>query len=120
MAILTLTTDWHEGDHYLSSLKGKLYSLMPELQIVDITHQLPSFAYIKAAFVLQNSYRSFPKGTVHLVGINSESTSENAHVAVFHDGHYFIGADNGIFGLMFNSHPDKAVIIEHSGETTFP
>ena len=66
MAIITLITDWHEGDHYLSALKGKLIGLMPELQIVDISHQLPSFAYIKAAFILRNSYRSFPKGTVHI------------------------------------------------------
>ena len=52
--------------------------------------------------------------------MNSEATAENPHVAVFHDGQYFIGADNGIFGLMFNSKPEKAVVIEHSAKTTFP
>ncbi len=120
MAIITLITDWHEGDHYLSALKGKLMGLMPELQIIDISHQLPSFAYIKASFILRNCYRSFPKGTVHIVGVNSEATPANPHIAVLHDGQYFIGADNGIFGLMFHSKPDKIIEIEHTAITTFP
>lgn len=120
MAIITLISDWQQNDHYLSALKGKLYSLMPDLRIVDITHQLPPFAYIKGAFMLRNSYRSFPKGTVHIVCINSEATKNTPHIAVKNEGHYFIGADNGIFGILFPDNPEKAIILEHSTETVFP
>lgn len=120
MAIITLTTDWNSGDHYLSALKGKLMSLLPGVTIVDITHQLPAFAYIRAAFILRNSYKSYPKGTVHLIGVNSEASKDTPHVAILHEDQYFIGADNGMFGVMFNGKPDKAFLLEHSTETTFP
>jgi S-adenosyl-L-methionine hydrolase (adenosine-forming) len=93
---------------------------MPNLRIVDISHQLPPFAYIKAAFMLRNSFRSFPKATVHMVCINSEATPNSPHIAVQNDGHFFIGADNGIFGIMFNEKPDKVILLDHSTETVFP
>jgi S-adenosyl-L-methionine hydrolase (adenosine-forming) len=120
MAIITLISDWQQGDHYLSALKGKILNLMPEVRIIDISHQTPSFGYIKAAFVLRNSYRSYPKGTVHMVCVNSEASPGSPHIAIFHEGHFFIGADNGIFGIMFNDKPDKIVVLEHSTETVFP
>ena len=120
MPIITLITDWHNHDHYLSALKGKLLGQLPNVRIVDITHQIPAFGYIRAAFVLRNCYRSFPTGTIHLVGVNSEASLQTPHVAISHDGHYFIGADNGMFGLMFNSDPEKAVKLIHDSESTFP
>jgi S-adenosyl-L-methionine hydrolase (adenosine-forming) len=120
MAIITLISDWQQNDHYLSALKGKLYSLLPNVNIVDISHQVPAFGFIKAAFILRNSYRSFPKGTVHLVCINSEATPKIPHIAVYNDGHFFLGADNGVFGIMFPDKPEKVVVLEHSTITVFP
>ena len=120
MAIITLTTDWFNSDYYLGSLKGKILSLFPEVQIVDITHQIPSFAYTQAAFLLKNSYRSFPAGTVHIVGVNSEASEDNPYVAIKHEGHYFVGADNGVFGLIFSDSEFKAVKLTKVAETTFP
>ena len=120
MAIITLISDWHQGDHYLAALKGKLLSLMPGLNIVDICHQLSPFGFIKAGFMLRNSYRSFPKGTVHIISINSEATPDSPHIVVYHEGHYFIGADNGIFGIIFPDKPEKAFLLEHSSNSVFP
>ena len=119
MAIITIITDWHSGDFYLGAVKGKILSLLPEVNVVDISHQLPAFAYIRTAFILENSYKSFPKGTVHLVGVNSEASLKNPHIVVMYDGQYFIGADNGIFGLLFGEKVYKAVNITKN-ETTFP
>jgi S-adenosylmethionine hydrolase len=120
MPIITLITDWHNHDHYLSALKGKLLGQLPDVRIIDITHQIPAFGYIRAAFVLRNCYRSFPPGTIHMVGVNSEASKQTPHVVIAHEGQYFIGADNGIFGLMFNTEPEKAVKLVHNSESTFP
>ena len=120
MSIITLITDWHNNDHYLSAIKGKLMGQLPEIRIVDITHQIPAFGYIRASFVLRNCYKSFPKGTIHIVGVNSEATPQSPHVVVFHEGQYFIGSDNGLFGLLFNMEPEMAIRIDHETETTFP
>ncbi|MCX7987806.1 MAG: SAM-dependent chlorinase/fluorinase [Bacteroidales bacterium] len=120
MPIVTLISDWNQGDYYLAAVKGKLLSLIPNLNLIDISHQVISFSSRMAAFILRNSYRAFPSGTIHVLCVNSLKSDEYPHVAVFYKGHYFIGADNGIFSLILDDKPERAVYLDHSVETTFP
>lgn len=110
MAIITLTSDWGLKDHYLASVKGVLLSRMPEATLVDISHLIPPFDIGQASFILRNCWKSFPKGTVHIVGINTEASLQTPHVAIAIEGQYFVGADNGIFSLLFDRDPD--IVIE--------
>ena len=55
---------------------------------------------IQAAYIIKNAYKSFPKGTIHIIGVESELTPENKHIAMVFEGHYFIGSDNGIFSMI--------------------
>lgn len=119
MSIITLTSDWNQGDYYVSSMKGKIYSLIPDAVIIDINHQIPAFSYIKAAFVIKNCYQNFPEGTVHLICVNSEASMKMPHVAVMYNNHYFIGTDNGFFGLLFDNQPVTAVELPASA-SSFP
>ncbi|MEI6898361.1 MAG: SAM-dependent chlorinase/fluorinase [Bacteroidota bacterium] len=122
MPIITLTSDWGLKDHYLTSVKGAIYSQLPGAVIVDISHQVSSFDLIQAAFILRNSWNSFPKGTIHIIGVNSEASIDTPHSVVFYHDHYFIGADNGIFSLIFDDTPEKIVeldIIQDSDYFTF-
>lgn len=112
MTIVTLTSDWGLGSHYAGAVKGTLLKLIPGVNIVDITHQIPCFNIMHASFVLRNAYPQFPEGSIHLVGINTEGGLESPHIAVKHQGHYFIGADNGIFSLMFDQNPQEVVEID--------
>lgn len=123
MAIITLTTDLGLQDHYVSSLKGSIYSEIPDAKIVDISHNVPAFDLFHAAFLIHNVYRDFPKGSIHIIGVRNEATSETPHVAVEYEGHYFIGSDNGIFSLIFDQKPTKVVELKIRQETsnlTFP
>ena len=69
MAIVTLTSDWSKGDYYLGALKGKLASLSPEINFVEITNSIPSFDVLHETFLLKNAYHHFPPGTIHLLGV---------------------------------------------------
>ena len=123
MAIITLTTDWGLKDHYAGAVKGTLLSLMPDITIVDITHNIPTFDIEPASFVIKNCYNNFPKGTIHIIGINTEASIETPHIVALYDGHYFIGADNGIFSLIFQDKPEKIIelnITQDSDYFTFP
>ncbi len=111
MAIVTIISDWNRNDYYLASLKGRILGNCPGTNIIDITHQITPFNSAQAAFVLRNCFRNFPEGTVHLICVNSESTKEKPHVAVKALNHYFIGCNNGIFGLIFDDEPEEAVIL---------
>ena len=119
--IVTLTTDFGEKDHFVGAVKGALYSELDTLRIVDISHSISPFHLTEAAYVIQNAYRSFPKGSVHIIGIDSELNPENKHIAVYLDEHYFICADNGIISLISSTiKPSKIFKINiglHSANT---
>lgn len=100
MAIITLTTDFGEKDHYAGAIKGAIYSESEDLKIVDISHSVQPFNILEAAYIIQNAYTSFPKGTIHIIGIDSELNEENKHIALKLDDHYFICANNGIMSMI--------------------
>ncbi len=112
MAIITLTSDWGTSDYYLAAVKGTILSQLPEAVIVDISHHIKQFDLEGAAFTLRNCYRQFPKGTIHIVGVNTEESIENPHVVIKVNGHIFIGADNGIFSMIFGDAPVEAVELD--------
>lgn len=112
MPIITLTTDWKSSDFYVGAVKGKLLSLYPDVTIIDISHQVASFNTAQAAFVLKNSFYHFPKGTIHILDVNSEASNTEKHITVLYQGHFFIGADNGCFGLIFKEEIEKIVRID--------
>lgn len=104
MAIITLTSDWGYKDYYLAVVKGSILRLCPDVTIIDISHDILSFDITQAAFIVKNSYRYFPEGTIHIISINSieneNSPQPVKHIVMFADKHYFIGADNGLFSMI--------------------
>ena len=112
MSIITLTTDFGLKDHFAGIFKGKIYSLFPETNIIDISHSIDKFNVLEASYLLATSYAHFPKGTVHIVAVDATRNADTNHIAILYDGHYFIGADNGIFGGLTNKkNPEKIVQI---------
>ncbi|MCB0450492.1 SAM hydrolase/SAM-dependent halogenase family protein [Mariniflexile maritimum] len=123
MAIITLTTDFGEKDHFVGATKGAIYCELPDIRIVDISHSVSPFNILEAGYIIQNAYRSFPKGTIHLIGIDSEINKENKHIAIKLDDHYFICANNGILSMICAEIvPEKIVEINIHDKihTSFP
>ena len=123
MAIITLTSDFGLKDHFTGATKGAIYSELPDVNIVDISHNVSPFSIPEAAYIIQNAYSSFPEGTIHIIGIDSEINPENKHIAVKLDGHYFICANNGIMSMICSEIvPEKIVEINiHDKiQTSFP
>ncbi|HEY4784493.1 MAG TPA: SAM-dependent chlorinase/fluorinase [Bacteroidales bacterium] len=123
MAIITLTTDWKSDDYYTATVKGCILSHCESANIVDINLRVNPFNVAQAAFVLQNSFRHFPVGTIHILDVNSESSERMPYIAIKFDGHYFVGTDNGGFGLIFSHDIEVAVRIEkfkQQSYQTFP
>ena len=123
MAIITLTTDFGEKDHFAGAIKGAIYSELIDVRIVDISHSVSPFNISEAAYIILNAYSSFPKGTIHIIGIDSELNPENKHIAVKLDDHYFICANNGIMSMICAEIvPEKIVEINihDKVETSFP
>ena len=112
MAIITLTTDYGNKDYSVSSLKAKLISSIDNIRIVDISHDVSPFNLAEAGYVLEGAFKDFPKGTIHILSVDSEPTPENKHIAIMYEESFFIGADNGVFSLIFkDKRPDQIVEI---------
>ena len=121
--IVTLTTDWGTKDHYVASVKGKLLSLVEsDILIVDVSHHIQPLQIYEAAFVLKNCIEFYPEGTIHIIGVSSEASPKTPHVLVEHSGQFFIGADNGIFPLLFEKADQvfEIEVFQDSDFFTFP
>lgn len=122
-AVVTLTTDWGEKDAYIAQLKAALYTALPQVPCFDITHAVSPFNVNQTAYLLDVAWQHYPCGSVHIIGVDTEASIHNPHVVVQHQGHYFIGADNGIFTLLFPHADLQAYEIEmyqQSNKFTFP
>jgi len=104
-------------DHYVGLLRGSIYKQYPEVTVVDLTHHVRPFFVPGAAMVVKNSFRDFPKGTVHLIGVNPNRTAQIDHLAVEYKGHFFVGADNGMFPLIFEEQPKRVFNLSRVAET---
>ncbi|MDH5414713.1 MAG: SAM-dependent chlorinase/fluorinase [Flavobacteriaceae bacterium] len=112
MPLITLTTDFGTKDHFVGTIKGAIYSEFIDAKIVDISHQISPFNITETSYILKNAYRNFPKGSIHIVGVDSELSVENRQIAIELDGHFFICSDNGIISMIASEiKPDKMVEI---------
>jgi hypothetical protein len=123
MPFITLTTDFGTKDHFVGAVKGAIYSELADAKIVDITHEISPFNITETAYILKNSYKSFPEGTIHIVGVDSELSEDNKHIAIELDKHFFVCPDNGIISMIASEiQPTKIVEINiHDRvESSFP
>jgi len=110
MAIITLTTDFGSKDPSTGAVKGAIYSeLGEEITVVDITHQVSPFDLHETAYIVKNVYSNYPKGTIHIIGVDSAKTPETKHIAVQFNDHYFICANNGILSLIASEVKPEAI-----------
>ncbi|RLE63251.1 MAG: hypothetical protein DRN53_02510 [Thermoprotei archaeon] len=104
--IITLLTDFGLKDPYVASMKGVIYSINPEVIVVDISHNISSFDIQEGAFVLACAFKYFPKGTVHVVVVDPGVGTERRGIVVESNNYLFVGPDNGV--LMLAAHIDGA------------
>ena len=109
-SIITITTDFGTEDAYVAAMKGTMLSIAPAAQLVDVTHQIAPQDVMESAFVLRSTQPYFPEGTVHLLVVDPGVGTERRAVALRHDGHWYVGPDNGVFPLVLDGEPPEAVV----------
>ena len=123
MSLITLTTDFGTKDHFVGAVKGAIYSELPDARIVDITHEISPFSITETAYILKNSYKSFPDKSIHIIGVDSELSPENKHIALLLDNHYFICPDNGLISMIASEIKPTQIVeinIHDRIESSFP
>jgi len=103
--IITLTTDFGLEDEYVGALKGVILSLLPDAQIIDITHAIAPQDIQGASLILARCCTFFPDSTVHLAVVDPGVGSTRPLLVLKTLHHYFVGPDNGIFSAFLRSGP---------------
>jgi len=68
--LITLTTDFGTGSHYVAAAKGVILALNPEVRILDLNHDIPAQDLRQAAFFLASTLPYFPEETLHVVVVD--------------------------------------------------
>jgi hypothetical protein len=93
---ITLLTDFGTRDHFVGVMKGVIAAIAPHARVVDISHDGPAFGLRAARFLLGQSWKWFPKGTVHLAVVDPGVGTDRRPLVVEAGGHLFVGPDNGL------------------------
>lgn len=99
---ICLLTDFGLKDGYVGVLKAVISKIAPETPIIDLSHEIEPYNILQAGFVLHQSYRYFPKGTVFVVVVDPEVGGERKPILIKTENYCFIGPDNGIFSLVLS------------------
>ena len=112
--LITFLSDFGTRDGYVGAVKGIIKSINPDIEIMDITHDIKSFNIKMAAFALLNYYSQFPKGTVHLTVVDPGVGSKRDIVILQTEKYHFVGPDNGIFQFIAQQEHHKVYRIDPS------
>jgi S-adenosylmethionine hydrolase len=94
-------TDFGVVDDSVALCRGVMYSIMPEVRIVDLTHQVTPFSILDGARFLYGATPYYPAGTVFVVVIDpGVGSARKAIVAHSKRGQYFVLPDNGLLTLV--------------------
>lgn len=116
MQIVSLTTDFGTQDYYVGELKGVLLEKIAQLTIVDVSHEIEPFDIVQASFYLNNSYRNFPKASIHILAVQTYYSKNNELLAFQKEGHFFIGPNNGVFSLIWDDLEEKDIHVINTDE----
>jgi len=95
--IIALLTDFGLQDVYVGVMKGAIAKINSQLQIIDLTHDIPPQDLFSARFALLNAYRYFPENTVYVAVVDPGVGSDRRGIAIQFPHGWLVGPDNGIF-----------------------
>jgi len=119
MPFIALITDWSHNDYYLGALKGYIYSIIPEVKIIEITNTISNYSISQAAFVLKSCFSNFAEETVFIIGIKTVVNSKNKYLCFKYQNKYILTSDNGFFSIFTDAQP-QAVYCFDNVHSTFP
>jgi S-adenosylmethionine hydrolase len=98
---IVFMTDFGVLDDSVAICRGVMYSIIPGVRIVDLTHQVTPFSILEGARFLYGTTPYYPAGAVFVVVIDpGVGSTRKAIVAKSKRGQYFVLPDNGLLTLL--------------------
>jgi S-adenosyl-L-methionine hydrolase (adenosine-forming) len=116
-SIVTLTTDFGSTDPFVGIMKGVILGVNPEVDIVDICHDIRAYDIMEAAYVIGQAYRYFPPRTIHLVLVDPGVGTARRPLLVSADRYLFLAPDNGVLSVIYSR--EEALYVRHISSTHY-
>lgn len=100
-----MATDFGTADGYVAAMKGVIKSIVPDVDLIYVTHDLDSI--MKSSLVLKRYYSFYPAGTIHMVVVDPTVGSDRLALIGYDGKYYYIGPDNGLFSRIITDNPDS-------------
>jgi S-adenosyl-L-methionine hydrolase (adenosine-forming) len=98
---IVFMTDFGTVDDSVAICRGVMYSIAPEVRIVDLTHQVTPFSILDGARFLYGATPYYPVGTIFVVVVDpGVGSTRKAIVVKSKRGQYFVLPDNGLMTLV--------------------
>src|SRR5436853_7730537 len=98
---IVFMTDFGAVHDSVAICRGVMYSIFPEVRIVDLTHQVTPFSILDGARFLYGAAPYYPAGAVFVVVIDpGVGSTRKAVVVKSKRGQYFVLPDNGLITLV--------------------
>jgi len=117
-AHIALLTDFSWHNWYIGVMKGVILGINPSVRVVDLCHNVSSQDVREGSFILGNSYRYFPEGTIFCCVVDPGVGGDRKNLVVDAGDRYFVGPDNGILSAVFEDGAVKKVYEVKPGEHT--
>ena len=99
--VVTLTTDFGLNDHFVGTMKGVILGIVPDAEIVDISHAVQAFDVLDGALTIAQAYSYFPTSTVHVVVVDPGVGTKRRPIIASSEQHHFVAPDNGVLSLIY-------------------
>jgi S-adenosylmethionine hydrolase len=96
-AVITLTTDFGTRDPYVAEMKAVILNLSPDVQFVDVTHDVATHDVVEGGLAVEAIAAVCPPGTIHVAVVDPGVGTSRRGLVVAAGGQLFVGPDNGIF-----------------------
>ena len=115
--IIALLTDFGQRDPYVGTMKGIMLGINPDLQLIDISHEIQPQKIREAAIALVVAFPYFPPQTIFLVVVDPGVGGTRRPLVVETANHLFVAPDNGVLGPVLSQVDVLRVL--HATEATY-
>lgn len=112
---ITFLTDFGTTDPYVGAMRGAALSVNPDVQLVDLSHEVVPHDIADAGYLLGQAFRYFPAGTIHLAVVDPGVGSERRILAAEVEGHVLMAPDNGLLSVALRGdEPDRVISVTNT------
>jgi S-adenosyl-L-methionine hydrolase (adenosine-forming) len=95
--LIVFLSDFGTIDDAVAICKGAMVSVAPDVEIIDLTHQVTPYSIVEGARLLARTAPYYPVGTVFVAVVDpGVGTSRKPIVVKTQRGQYFVLPDNGL------------------------